>query len=273
MICLSTHPFIPAYCVPRVPSSPQGLRLEEAKRINKSIAALGNCVAALARAKKMKKGRKPHVPFRDSTLTRLLTDSLGGNTKTCLCANLGPSLTHYDETYVTCPWVLAWVLFSLAFRLVIFPCCCGELVWITLPQYPRSRYCCPGSFLCNAHSLACSVFLGVVATQLHLASLCFSSHVRPEPCQDQLSQVQGATDAPKHGLFHPQPRIQSRVQAIRQQRSWAPSQPSKPKRPWGWWRTRHVACQHIVTSRVSRRVRVATTTPTPTPKDNQGWFS
>ena len=83
--------------------SVQGIRLEEAKRINKSIAALGNCVAALARGagKKKSKGKKKltHVPFRDSKLTRLLTDSLGGNTKTCLCANVGPALEHYDETY------------------------------------------------------------------------------------------------------------------------------------------------------------------------------
>ena len=83
--------------------SVQGIRLEEAKRINKSISALGNCVAALARGagKKKSKGKKKltHVPFRDSKLTRLLTDSLGGNTKTCLCANVGPALEHYDETY------------------------------------------------------------------------------------------------------------------------------------------------------------------------------
>lgn len=85
------------------------MRLEEAKRINKSIAALGNCVAALARSKAggpgKKRGKKQHVPFRDSKLTRLLTDSLGGNTKTCLCANVGPSLEHYDETCVRARWL------------------------------------------------------------------------------------------------------------------------------------------------------------------------
>ena len=42
-----------------------------------------------------------HVPFRDSKLTRLLTDSLGGNTKTVLCANVGPALHNYDETFCT----------------------------------------------------------------------------------------------------------------------------------------------------------------------------
>ena len=67
-------------------SGSEGLRLEEAKRINKSIAALGNCIAALA----VGNGKgAAHVPFRDSKLTRLLTDSLGGNTKTSLCASVG----------------------------------------------------------------------------------------------------------------------------------------------------------------------------------------
>lgn len=91
-------------------SGSEGIRLEEAKKINKSIAALGNCVAALARReKKRAKGTaaalsaaaKAHIPFRDSQLTRLLTTSLGGNAKTCLCATIGPSGAHYDETHST----------------------------------------------------------------------------------------------------------------------------------------------------------------------------
>lgn len=40
------------------------------------------------------------MPFRDAKLTRLLTNSLGGNSLTCLCANVGPSLANYDETCV-----------------------------------------------------------------------------------------------------------------------------------------------------------------------------
>ena len=42
-----------------------------------------------------------HVPFGDSKLTRLLTDSLGGNSKTTICACIGPSLENYEETYST----------------------------------------------------------------------------------------------------------------------------------------------------------------------------
>ena len=79
-------------------SGSDGQRLEEAKRINRSIAALGNCIAALGGSGV---GRAAHVPFRDSKLTRLLTDSLGGNTKTSLCASVGPALHNYDETFCT----------------------------------------------------------------------------------------------------------------------------------------------------------------------------
>ncbi|KAL0249435.1 hypothetical protein GEMRC1_004667 [Eukaryota sp. GEM-RC1] len=71
----------------------EGFRLEEAKKINKSLSALGNVVAALS------SGNKAHVPFRDSKLTRLLSDSLGGNSKTCLCVCIGPAAFNYEETY------------------------------------------------------------------------------------------------------------------------------------------------------------------------------
>ena len=82
-------------------SGVDGMRLEEAKRINKSISALGNCIAALANACSGSGRPGTHVPYRDSKLTRLLTDSLGGNTKTTLCASIGPALHNYDETFCT----------------------------------------------------------------------------------------------------------------------------------------------------------------------------
>lgn len=74
----------------------EGLRLKEAQTINKSIAALSNCISVLASEKSLN-----HVPFRDSKLTRLLTDSLGGNSKTTICACIGPSLDNYEESYST----------------------------------------------------------------------------------------------------------------------------------------------------------------------------
>eukprot|EP00698_Gefionella_okellyi_P000453 TRINITY_DN10409_c0_g1_i1.p1 TRINITY_DN10409_c0_g1~~TRINITY_DN10409_c0_g1_i1.p1 ORF type:complete len:471 (+),score=66.67 TRINITY_DN10409_c0_g1_i1:508-1920(+) len=74
-------------------SGSEGQRLEEAKKINKSLCALGNCVASLTDTS------ATHVPFRDSKLTRLLTDSLGGNSRMCLCANVGPAMRNFDETH------------------------------------------------------------------------------------------------------------------------------------------------------------------------------
>jgi len=62
----------------------KGDTLDEAKKINQSLSALGNCINALTDSK------RSHIPFRDSTLTFLLKDSLGGNTKTTLlCAASG----------------------------------------------------------------------------------------------------------------------------------------------------------------------------------------
>eukprot|EP01029_Cantina_marsupialis_P026932 TRINITY_DN7387_c0_g2_i3.p1 TRINITY_DN7387_c0_g2~~TRINITY_DN7387_c0_g2_i3.p1 ORF type:complete len:624 (+),score=121.86 TRINITY_DN7387_c0_g2_i3:280-2151(+) len=71
-----------------------GQRLEEAKAINMSLHALGNVIAALVE-------RKPFVPYRGSKLTRLLQDSLGGNTKTLMCANCSPADFNFDETLST----------------------------------------------------------------------------------------------------------------------------------------------------------------------------
>lgn len=70
-------------------------RLEEAKKINLSLSALGNVIKALV------DGISKHVPYRDSKLTRLLQDSLGGNTKTLMIAALSPSSDAYDETLST----------------------------------------------------------------------------------------------------------------------------------------------------------------------------
>jgi len=73
-----------------------GDRLKEATKINLSLSALGNCISALV------DGRSAHIPYRDSKLTRLLQDSLGGNTKTVMFATVGPADYNYDETISTC---------------------------------------------------------------------------------------------------------------------------------------------------------------------------
>lgn len=74
-----------------------GAQLKEGSRINLSLSALGNVISALADAK----GPKNHIPYRDSKLTRLLQDSLGGNTKTLMIAAISPADKNYDETLST----------------------------------------------------------------------------------------------------------------------------------------------------------------------------
>ncbi|KAE8574208.1 hypothetical protein XENTR_v10003328 [Xenopus tropicalis] len=73
----------------------QGERLKEATKINLSLSALGNVISALV------DGRSTHIPYRDSKLTRLLQDSLGGNAKTVMVANIGPASYNVEETLTT----------------------------------------------------------------------------------------------------------------------------------------------------------------------------
>lgn len=73
----------------------EGERLKEATKINLSLSALGNVISALV------DGKSSHIPYRDSKLTRLLQDSLGGNAKTVMVANIGPASYNYDESMTT----------------------------------------------------------------------------------------------------------------------------------------------------------------------------
>jgi hypothetical protein len=72
-----------------------GDRFKEATKINLSLTVLGNVINKLVSSKNQ------HVPFRESKLTMLLQDSLGGNTKTVMIANVGPADYNYDETLNT----------------------------------------------------------------------------------------------------------------------------------------------------------------------------
>ncbi|KAI8850797.1 P-loop containing nucleoside triphosphate hydrolase protein [Chytridium lagenaria] len=72
-----------------------GDRLKEATKINLSLSALGNVISALV------DGKSSHIPYRDSKLTRLLQDSLGGNARTLMIATLSPASYNYDETLST----------------------------------------------------------------------------------------------------------------------------------------------------------------------------
>lgn len=94
----------PRYCIPSIlkPGRPcstsagprclAGKRLEESKKINQSLSALGNVIAALTDTR----GVRAHVPYRDSKLTRILEDSLGGNCKTTMMCMISPALEAYS---------------------------------------------------------------------------------------------------------------------------------------------------------------------------------
>ncbi|EDQ89939.1 uncharacterized protein MONBRDRAFT_16629 [Monosiga brevicollis MX1] len=73
----------------------EGDRLKEATKINWSLSALGNVISTLV------DGKSKHIPYRDSKLTRLLQDSLGGNAKTLMIATFGPADYNYEETIST----------------------------------------------------------------------------------------------------------------------------------------------------------------------------
>ena len=90
-----------------------GLRLDEAKTINKSLSALGNVINALTSGGSSSSndngtgtggrgGAKVHIPYRDSKLTRVLQESLGGNSRTAIVINCSPSLSNRQETLVQC---------------------------------------------------------------------------------------------------------------------------------------------------------------------------
>ncbi|XP_034280733.1 kinesin heavy chain [Pantherophis guttatus] len=73
----------------------EGSVLDEAKNINKSLSALGNVISALA------EGTKTHVPYRDSKMTRILQDSLGGNCRTTIVICCSPSIFNEAESKST----------------------------------------------------------------------------------------------------------------------------------------------------------------------------
>lgn len=72
-----------------------GERLEEAKKINQSLSALGNVINALT------DGKAAFIPYRNSVLTRMLQDSIGGNSKTTLIITCSPSEFNLQETIGT----------------------------------------------------------------------------------------------------------------------------------------------------------------------------
>uniref|UniRef100_F7AFU9 Kinesin-like protein n=1 Tax=Xenopus tropicalis TaxID=8364 RepID=F7AFU9_XENTR len=71
----------------------RGQRMKEGAHINRSLLALGNCINALS-----ERGGNKYVNYRDSKLTRLLKDSLGGNSRTVMIAHISPASTSFEES-------------------------------------------------------------------------------------------------------------------------------------------------------------------------------
>ncbi|XP_044273043.1 kinesin-like protein KIF1C isoform X2 [Varanus komodoensis] len=82
-------------------SGAKGVRLKEGANINKSLTTLGKVISALAEMQNNKKRRSEFVPYRDSVLTWLLKENLGGNSRTAMIAALSPADINYEETLST----------------------------------------------------------------------------------------------------------------------------------------------------------------------------
>lgn len=78
-----------------------GQRLKEGAHINKSLVTLGSVISSLAEMSNPNGSKKFYIPYRDSTLTWLLKDSLGGNSKTIMLAAISPADCNYSETLST----------------------------------------------------------------------------------------------------------------------------------------------------------------------------
>merc|ERR1712061_883659 len=80
-----------------------GARLKEGIAINKSLTALGKVIEKLAEKSSMdaKKAKEMVIPYRESKLTRLLQNALGGSSKTIMICALSPASSNYEETLST----------------------------------------------------------------------------------------------------------------------------------------------------------------------------
>uniref|UniRef100_A0A8C9VBK7 Kinesin family member 1C n=1 Tax=Scleropages formosus TaxID=113540 RepID=A0A8C9VBK7_SCLFO len=82
-------------------SGAKGMRLKEGANINKSLTTLGKVISTLAEMQNSKKKKSDFIPYRDSVLTWLLKENLGGNSRTAMIAALSPADINYEETLST----------------------------------------------------------------------------------------------------------------------------------------------------------------------------
>ncbi|XP_054246555.1 kinesin-like protein KIF18A [Indicator indicator] len=141
----------------------KGARFREGTNINRSLLALGNVINALADPK----SKKQHIPYRNSKLTRLLKDSLGGNCRTIMIAAVSPSSMFYDDTYNTLKYAnrakdikssLRSNVVSLDSHIEAYAKICNEqkkeilMLKEKLREYEEKQASLPGS--CNAATLS-----------------------------------------------------------------------------------------------------------------------
>lgn len=82
-------------------SGSTGERLQEGKSINLSLMTLGKVITQLSQNPDNQKSQSIYIPYRESQLTFLLKDSLGGNSKTAMLATISPASSNYEETIST----------------------------------------------------------------------------------------------------------------------------------------------------------------------------
>ena len=120
-------------------------RAKEAGLINKSLLTLGRVITALVE-------KTPHVPYRDSKLTRLLRDSLGGRTKTCVIATIAPTVQCQEETLSTLDYAhRAKNIRNRPEVILPLPCLATAGMPLLCPRFIADRICCPCKVTHNAH--------------------------------------------------------------------------------------------------------------------------
>jgi hypothetical protein len=116
-------------------SGATGDRLKEATNINKSLSTLGDVINALS--EKSSGGESSFIPYRNSTLTWLLKDSLGGNSKTSMLATISPSDANYGESMSTLRYPILYILYPISYMLyILYPI--YLISYILYPIYPIS---------------------------------------------------------------------------------------------------------------------------------------
>lgn len=168
---------------PPLSAGATGTRLREGAKINQSLSALGNVVNALT-----EKGRT-HIPYRDSKLTRLLQDSLGGSAFMCMICCLSPASVNYAETLSTLRFADRYVLRLSAprpaLRAILFEH--GRRRWLAVLNADSSQTDVGGIAFC------------MHATELRVSLICAQSQARRQRGARQRGSRSGAHCAAAHG--------------------------------------------------------------------------